>query len=51
MLQDPKSYQNKRNAMGMLKFLSQGEADIRSGQVMSQQDVFGRMESILNGRK
>ena len=40
VLQDPQSYENMRNAIGMLKLLSQGEADIRSGKSRSQEDVF-----------
>jgi prevent-host-death family protein len=40
ILQDPKSYENMRNAIGILKLLSQGEADIRNGQTRLQEDVF-----------
>ena len=31
VLQDPESYENMRNAIGLLKLVSQGEADVRSG--------------------
>ena len=47
ILQDPKSYENMRNAIGMLKLLSEGEADIRSGKTKSQEDVFNDIENVL----
>ena len=45
VLQDPISYENMRNAIGILKLISQGEADIRSGKVKSQEDVFNEIEA------
>lgn len=50
ILQDPKSYENMRNAIGILKLLSQGEADIRNGQTKSQEDVFNEIENALKER-
>ena len=47
VLQDPKSYENMRNAIGILKLISQGEWDIRSGRVKSQEDVFKDIEISL----
>ena len=47
VLQDPKSYENMRNAIGILKLISQGEADIRNGKTKIQEDVFKDIESIL----
>ena len=47
VLQDPISYENMRNAIGILKLISQGEAEIRSGKVKSQEDVFNEIESKL----
>lgn len=47
VLQDPKSYENMRNAIGLLKLLSTGEADIRQGQTVSQKDVFDEIERTL----
>ncbi len=47
VLQDPKSYENMRNAMGILKLISQGEGDIRNGRVKSQEDVFKDIEISL----
>lgn len=47
VLQDPKSYENMRNAIGMLKLISQGEGDIRNGRVKSQENVFKDIEISL----
>ena len=47
VLQDPKSYENMRNAMGILKLIGQGEEDIRNGRVKSQEDVFKDLEISL----
>ena len=47
VLQDPKSYENMRNAIGILKLVSQGESDIKDGKVRSQEDVFKDIENVL----
>jgi prevent-host-death family protein len=47
VLQDPKSYENMRNAIGILKLISQGEGDIRNGRLKSQEDVFKDIEISL----
>ncbi len=47
VLQDPESYENMRNAIGILKALSQGESDIKNGDVKPQEDVFNEIESSL----
>lgn len=47
VLQDPESYRNMRNAIGILKLLSQGEADIRRGQTQPQEEVFAEIEKTL----
>ena len=47
VLQDPKSYENMRNAIGILKLVSQGESDIKNGKVKSQEDVFKDIENSL----
>jgi len=47
VLQDPESYENMRNAIGILKLISQGERDIRSGRVKSQEDVFRDIKNSL----
>jgi len=47
VLQDPESYENMRNAIGLLKLISQGEADIVSGKTKSQENVFNEIEDTL----
>ena len=47
VLQDPKSYENMRNAIGLLKLISQGEGDIRNGRIKSPEDVFKGIEISL----
>jgi prevent-host-death family protein len=50
VLQDPKSYESMRNAIGILKLLSQGEEDIKNGRSKSQKDVFANVEKALTGK-
>lgn len=50
VLQDPKSYENMRNAIGILKLISLGEGDIRAGRVKSQEEVFDIMEKMLKDK-
>ena len=47
VLQDPKSYENMRNAIGIMKLLSQGEEDVKKGKTRSQEQVFTAIENIL----
>jgi len=47
VLQDPESYENMRNAIGILKLISLGEEDIKNGKSKSQEEVFADIESIL----
>ncbi|MEC4685606.1 MAG: type II toxin-antitoxin system Phd/YefM family antitoxin [Nitrospirota bacterium] len=47
VLQDPQSYENMRNAIGILKLISQGEEDIKEGKVKSQDKVFEKIEKML----
>ena len=47
VLQDPESYENMRNAIGILKLISQGEKDIKEGKSKSQDEVFADIENIL----
>jgi len=47
VLQDPESYQNMRNAIGILKLISQGEEDIKNGKSNAQEDMFAEIESML----
>jgi prevent-host-death family protein len=47
VLQDPESYQNMRNAIGLLKLISQGEEDIKNGKSKSQEEVFAGIAHML----
>jgi len=47
ILQDPESYENMRNAIGLLKLISQGEKDDRDGKSRPQEEVFADIEAIL----
>lgn len=47
VLQDPESYENMRNAIGLLKLISLGEKDIKDGKSKLQEEVFGNIENIL----
>jgi len=48
VLQDPESYENMRNAIGLLKLISQGKADIVSGKTKSQENVFKSLRLSLH---
>ena len=50
VLQDPESYENMRNAIGILKLISQGEEDIKDGKSKSQEEVFAHIDNILRER-
>ena len=50
VLQDPKSYEDMRYALGLLKLISQGEEDIRKGKHRSQDEVFSRIGKAV-GKK
>jgi prevent-host-death family protein len=50
VLQDPQSYENMRNALGMLKLISQGEEDIKKGKTKSQENVFDKLEKFLRAK-
>jgi prevent-host-death family protein len=47
VLQDPESFENMRNAIGLLKLLSLGESDLRNGKVKPQEEVFKGIEKAL----
>lgn len=50
ILQDPKSYENMRNAIGLLKLISAGEADVREGRIIEQEKVFDELEQLLKAK-
>jgi prevent-host-death family protein len=47
VLQDPKSYEDMRNALGILKLISQGEEDIKNNKIKNQEEVFENLEKKL----
>ncbi|NEW61321.1 type II toxin-antitoxin system Phd/YefM family antitoxin [Sulfurovum sp. bin170] len=47
VLQDPKSYQDMKNAITMLKLLSFAEQDIRNGNLLDEEDVFASVDELL----
>jgi prevent-host-death family protein len=47
VLQDPESYEIMRNAIGILKLISQGEADVRDGRSKRQETLFAEIEGSL----
>ena len=47
VLQDPESYENMRNAIGILKLISMGEEDIKNGNILEQEDVFKNIEEKM----
>ena len=50
VLQDPVSYENMRNAIGILKLISQGEQNLKDGKVKPQEEVFAHIEKLLKER-
>jgi len=50
VLQDPESYENMRNSIGLLKLISQGETDVRNGRVKAQERVFEDLEHSLKAK-
>ena len=48
VIQDPKSYQEMKDALAMMKLLSFAEEDIRNGNLHSEEDVFNSVEELLN---
>jgi len=50
VLQDPESYENMRNAIGILKLISQGEQDLREGKSRPQEEVLADAEKFLKER-
>ncbi len=47
VLQDPKSFEDMRKAIGILKLISQGEEDIKKGKAKTQEQVFNNIEELL----
>ena len=47
VIQDPKSYEDMRNALSLLKLLSFAEENIKNGNTHSEEDVFDAVEALL----
>ena len=47
VIQDPKSYEDMKNALSLLKLLSFAEEDIKDGNTHSEEDVFSSVEELL----
>ena len=50
VLQDPESYENMRQAIGLLKLISLGEQQIREGRGKPQEQVFADLERRLRAK-
>ncbi|MCB4751129.1 MAG: type II toxin-antitoxin system Phd/YefM family antitoxin [Sulfurovum sp.] len=48
VIQDPKSYEDMKNALAIMKLLSFAEKDIRSGHLHDSEDVFSSVEELLS---
>jgi len=47
VLIDSESYENMKNAIGLLKVISQGEKDIKNNNIIEQKEMFSRIENKL----
>ena len=50
VLQDPQSFEQMRNAIGLLKLIAQGEEDIKKGKSRTQEEVFGDIGKMLKSK-
>ncbi len=47
VIQDPQSFEDMRNAIGILKLISMGEEDIKNGIILEQEAVFKNIEEKM----
>ncbi len=47
VLQDPESYENMRNAIGILKLISISEEEIKNNDIIPNDEVFARVQDKL----
>lgn len=47
VLQDAKSYEETRRALGLMKLVAQGEREVEQGKLVAQDDLFDRIERKL----
>jgi prevent-host-death family protein len=50
VIQDPQSFEDMRNAIGILKLISMGEEDIKNGNILEQEAVFENIEEKMKKR-
>jgi prevent-host-death family protein len=50
VLQDPASFEEMRNALTLMKMISQSEQAIRDGDIVSNEEVFRDLNERLNTR-
>ena len=50
VLQDPRSFEEMRATITLLKLMVQGEDDLRTGRVIEQEEVFVGLEAQLAAR-
>jgi prevent-host-death family protein len=50
VLQDPASFEEMRNALTLMKMISQSEQAIRDGDIVSNEEVFRDLNERLNAR-
>jgi len=50
VIQDPQSFEDMRNAIGILKLISIGEEDIKKGNGLEQETVFKSIEEKMKKR-
>jgi prevent-host-death family protein len=47
VIQDPQSFEDMRNAIGILKLISMGEEDIKNGNILEQEAVFKKIDEKM----
>ncbi|MCX6995752.1 MAG: type II toxin-antitoxin system Phd/YefM family antitoxin [Kiritimatiellaeota bacterium] len=50
VLQDPESYEQMRRAVGLLKLVAQGEADVQAGRTMAADKVLAGLRQMFTPR-
>lgn len=47
VIQDPESYEAMKNAIGILRLITQGEQEIKDGEVTSQDAMFAKLDKLM----
>lgn len=50
VVQDPKTFEKMKQAVGLVRLLAQGESDVRSGDTMTQREVFKKLRNKIKRR-